>query len=228
MPNPKLKFFLVLAVMLSLSVPNVLAQSNDELKEEVGTLKARVRQLEDHVLGLQSKIDEFHNQMRNNYTQFQEGIQNNLQSFSLDLQNNLEERVRTLGYRVVNLDIVSKEYRKIDTNSGYFLIAIKKIQPLVQGGYRLSFNVGNPNLASYSGVKLDLSWGENFVGGATQTHEQWRSSLAGAKYTYDAKIPPGSWIEFFVDIPVQSTKELAYIECKMDVETVELNLKNPL
>lgn len=219
-------FVCLVALMLSGPALTARAQSNEDLQEEIATLKARMRQLEDHVLGLQSKINEFHNQMRDGYHQFQEGIQNNLQEFSTGLQNNLDERVRAMGYRVVNLDIVSKEYRKIDTNSGYFLISIKKIQPLTQGGYRLSFNIGNPNLASYSGIQLDLAWGENYNGGV-HTYDQWRKSLGGAKYTYDAKIPPGSWIEFFVDVPVQSTKELAYIECRMDVETVELNLKNP-
>ncbi len=218
-------FFAVGAILIFATC--AAAQSNEELKEQVSVLTARVRQLEDQLINLHSRVSEFHEKTTNTYGKFQEGIQNSLQDFSLQLQANLDEQVRAMGYRVVALDIVSKEYRKIDTNSGYFLIAIKKVHPSAFGGYRLTVNIGNPNLASYSGVKLDFRWGENFAGGA-QTYEQWRAGLTSAKYSYNVKIPPGSWIEFFVDIPAQSTKELAYIECMMDVETIELNVKNPL
>jgi len=223
----KISLFIVMFSVL-IFTSNATAQSTKELQEQMDNLQARVRQLEDYLVSLQTKINDFHEQMRNSYNNFQDSTQTSLQDFSLRFQNNLQERMKALDERVVILDIVSKEYRKIDTNSGHFLITIKKVQPAVlEGYYRLTFNIGNPNYASYSGIKLNLRWGESFKGGV-QTYEQWQNTLVSSKYSYNAKIPPGSWIEFFVDVPVQSTKELEYMECSMGVETIELNLKNPL
>src|SRR6266542_825054 len=46
----------------------------------------------------------------------------------------------------------------IDTNTGMFLIACDNVQPYADG-QKLTFRIGNPNFATFSGFKLKAKWG---------------------------------------------------------------------
>jgi hypothetical protein len=220
-----LKRSIIASAFLFLSVSVVSAATVEELTQQVDDLTGRVRQLEDYILLLKPNLEKTNAQMTDNFNNFQQGVNQNLQDFSIRLQVHLDDQIRANTDRVVVLDIISKEYRKIDANSGYFLIGIKKVQPLAAGSYRLTFHVGNPNFASYSGIGLNLTWGEKFDPESKVSPEQWRGSLVNAKFAYNAKLSPGTWTEFTVDVPAKSTKNLEYIECSLTMAGVELNLK---
>lgn len=222
----KMRMLGIAAVFLISVVNFVAAQNTEELLGEIDTLKGRVRQLEDYIGSLESRLQGMESSLQNNFNKFQDGVRSGLESYSRDLQINVNDQIRAFDDSTAVLDIVSKSYQKIDTNSGYFLIAIRKIEP-VTGGYRLTVNIGNPNYASYSGVKLDMRWGKRYEPSPALSYEQWRQTLIGSQYSYNAKLNPGTWIEFSIDVPADSTAQLGYIECGMDVQNVELNIRKP-
>ena len=222
----KIRLLGIAAVFLITAVNLAAAQSAEVLLGEIDTLKGRVRQLEDYIGGLESRLQGMESSLENNFNKFQDGVKSGLEVYSRDLQINVNDQIRAFDDSTAVLDIVSKSYQKIDTNSGYFLIAIRKVQPVV-GGYRLTVNIGNPNFADYSGIKLNMRWGKKYEPGPAISYDQWRQTLAGAQYSYNAKLNHGTWVEFTIDVPAESTAHLGYIECGMDVQNVELNIRKP-
>ncbi len=228
-------FFRSLTVLflLLLAIPHVSAQDStlaikteEALKQEVAELRDRVRELEDYQYSIKPRLEEWQKRIENNNNEFQANLQKNLQEYVTSLQNHLDTQIRSVNDRSVLVDVLSKEYTKIETNSGSFIIGVKKIQPLANNaGYRVTIHLGNPNFASYRGLKFNLTWGEKWDENSRQKYEEWRQTLTQGKYTHSGKVNQGSWAEVDLDIPAASMKQLAYVECSMDVESVELNLK---
>src|SRR3990167_6115033 len=122
-------------ILVLLTAGMAAAQSTEELLGEIDTLKGRVRQLEDYIGSLESRLQGMESSLENNFNKFQDGVKGGLESYSRDLQINVNDQIRAFDDTTAVLDIVSKAYQKIDTNSGYFLISIRKVEPVV-GGYR--------------------------------------------------------------------------------------------
>ena len=225
MPTRSAIFFIALTAF-SFSAPPQANSADDELQQKVFELNTRVRELEDYIDTIQRTLNKNQQDIATNFTSLQQGLQANLQNFADHLQFNLDQRLQGVNDRVAVLDILSKEYRKIDTNSGYFLIGIKKFEP-IKGGYKLTFHIGNPNFGNYSGLKLKVLWGKKFDSDNLKDYEAWRNSLTGAAYTSTLRLNAGTWNELHVDIPVNSPKNLEYMECSLDVTSIELDLKKP-
>ena len=206
----------------------VHAQTVEELQSEVNQLKSRVRSLEDYVLTLKPTLDQFNENNTKTFNNFFEHTQKSLNDYAQQLHQHVTDRMQGLDNRRVVLDAVNHGYREIQTSSGSFLISVKSFKPVFGGsGYRLTFHIGNPNYASYRGINLKLSWGEKYNEKSLQSYDQWKQALRTATFKYNGKFNPGAWTEFGVDVPAESAKELGYLECEMEMDAVELNLRNP-
>ena len=200
-----MKYFKIQKILFTASIfaflinSPIFAQTDSE--ERIKALENRVAALEEYVKKLSPTMDEF----------------------SKVLVNNLDGQVKEATGRIAVLNPVNKMFTKIETNSGMFLISVKKMEK-VDNGYRLVLEIGNPNAATYSGVKLRLHWGKKWDPTFVHpSYDEWRGSLKGAEYSYPGALESGQWTQISVDVvPAENTSQIERLECEMDVETVKL------
>ncbi|MFA5088248.1 MAG: hypothetical protein WC552_04360 [Candidatus Omnitrophota bacterium] len=213
-------------IMVLFSPRPVDAGWEEDFKQQTDELESRIRDLEDYVKNMNSSLIDFSTSIQNSFSDYKLGIQRSLEAYSYDLQTSINQKVRELDDEVVVLNLTSKGYRKVETNSGAFLVSVNNVRP-IQDGYRIAFHVGNPNFASYQGIKLKLCWGKKWDPDSAQSYEEWRKTLVSAEYFYNGKLREGTWTEINIDISPVVTKQLEHIECSLDVDSIQLNLKKP-
>ena len=222
----KLLFTIFLSIIFFLLGKPLWADVESDLKQQTLELESRIRELEDYVSIVHSSLKESYEQTQANFEEYKKSVETSLENYSKNLYASLEERLQDLDDDVVVLSLVSKGYKKIETNSGVFLISIQDVKR-IDNGYRLVMHIGNPNFASYQGITLRFRWGEKWVSGTARSYIDWRQSLMGAEYNFDGKLDQGTWTQVNVDISPATTKVLEHIECSIEVESVQLNIKNP-
>ena len=103
-----------------------------------------------------------------------------------------------------------------------FLIAVKKFQR-TEEGYRLLLNIGNPNMAKYTGMQFKFRWGKKWdMTLANVKYEDWHASLASGDYRYGGELLPGEWTEVTIDLTPAGSNQLEYIELEMEMESIVL------
>jgi hypothetical protein len=188
------KFFLIVFFVIFATVAN--AQED-----------TKVQQLEARVQALEKYIEQFNA---------------NLDNFGKNLSDQVDMKIKAGTDKVVAINPVSKKFVRIETNAGMFLLAVNKFQR-TEEGYRLELGVGNPNAAKYSGAKFKLSWGKNFdPNAANKKYDDWRKSLTNGEYAYNGELLPGQWSEITIDLTPAGSNQLEYIECEMEVESIQL------
>jgi hypothetical protein len=162
------------------------------------------------------------NQSIQRYTQ---DLEASLQDYSSKLQQNLDQRLEHMGRKSVVLNPFSATYQSIETNTGLFLIAIERMEQ-IENGVRLHVNVGNPNYADYTDFTLRFIWGKKRMGEHGSTYEEWRRTLKGVEVAFNGKLAKGKWNSMTVDLTPVGEGELGYLECEMNVRSVELETEN--
>jgi hypothetical protein len=190
-------------------------------QQQESELEWRVQKLEKYVETFHPTIKELSNNLNKSIQEYTKDLESSLENYSQKLQINLDERLNNIDRKIVILNPYSKSYQSIETNTGMFLISVGKVEPL-EAGVRLHLNIGNPNYADYQNFQLKLIWGSKWTGGFTTTYEQWRQSLNGAEYTFQGKLEKGKWNTVTVDLSPTDGGRLEYIECEMEVSSVEL------
>ncbi len=157
-----------------------------------------------------------------------EKLRPTLDGLTKNLLENIDERMEALADKVIVLNPVSKKFSKIETNAGEFLLAVHKMEK-IENGYRLVLHIGNPNQAVYGGVKLKLRWGKKWEASFIKpTYEEWRRSLTIGQYSYLGSLESGRWTEVTVDLVPAQFQQIEYIECEMEVNTIQLQKVNTL
>lgn len=171
--------------------------------QQIQLLESKVARLEDYIEQIEPAFNDFSN----------------------DLDEHLKMRIDRAVGNVVYLDPLSKDFYKIETNAGLFLIAIKEINKL-EKGYLMKLRVGNPNNASYEGVKLTVSWGKPWDPRAiNKNFNDWRKSLLTAEYNFSGALESGTWTEIAVELTPIQLGHWGHIECSMDIKTIKLQKK---
>ena len=147
-----------------------------------------------------------------------------IEKYSARLERSLESKILGLSDRTIELDPYDPSYKRIDTATGMFFISVREVEP-VQGGYRLSLQIGNPNYADFRDFTLRLVWGSRWNPNSKLTYEQWRDSLTGAQYSFKGKLERGKWNPIDIEMVPATKADLAYIECELGVSSLELELR---
>jgi len=184
-------------------------------------LEERVTQIEKYLDTIRPTLLDFSDQLQKSVQDYTTQLETSLTDFSQGLQADVDQRLAVVDKKSVVLDPTSKEFQRIDTNTGVFLISVDKLEK-IDDGYRLALNVGNPNYADYRDFSIQLLWGDKWDGGRIKSYEQWRSSLKGAEYSFQGALKKGQWSRVEVDIAPADSSQLGYIECRMAVLSVEM------
>lgn len=205
------------SMLLFLSLTNRLAFS----QQPDLALESRVENLEEYVATFQPTLVELSNDLNKSIQEYTKGLESSLDSYSRKLQINIDERLSRIDSTSVVLNPFSREYQSIKTNTGFFLLAVEKLES-IENGVRLHLNIGNPNFADYQDFKIKLIWGQKWAGEHVIAYDEWRGSLTGAEFTFRGKIKKGKWNPMTVDLIPAVQGQLGYLECELNVSSVEL------
>ena len=209
----------------SLSVMAAIFLMNEEAfaQQSDTTLERRVTALENYVETIQPTFVEMSDTFNNSIQRYTQDLESSLENYSQTLQRNLDRRLDGFGRKTIVLNPFSAAYQSIETNTGIFLIAIERMEQ-IENGVRLHVNVGNPNFADYNDFTLKFIWGRKRTGDYKISYDQWRQSLKGVEATFRGKLEKGKWNSIAVDLSPVGQGELSYLECEMNVTSVELGI----
>ena len=196
----------------------VWAQQNDPALEQ------RVSALENYTEALDTAILELSNTFNKSIQEYTQGLEASLEDYSKQLQVSIDERLNAQDKKVAILNPYARSYQAIDSNSGVFLIAIERVEP-IDNGFRLHLNIGNPNYADFQNFKLKFFWGPGWGGSHVISYNQWHGQLNGAEFSFQGKIEKGMWNAMTVDLVSAEKNDLGYLECELSVSGVELGYK---
>jgi len=196
--NRNLRVILFCLGWFTVAVP--LAGADEFTDQKISQLEAKVSAMEQYIEDLAPRLN----------------------NFSKDLYDTVDQRMRFSSDKVVVLNPISKKFVKIETNGGDFLIAVENMSK-IRNGYRLTFRIGNPSVATISNIKLRLLWGKRWdPKNVRPTYEDWRKSLVGAEYTFNGTMAPNAWTQVSVDATPANIRQFDHLECEMTVGAVEL------
>jgi len=143
-------------------------------------------------------------------------------------------KARTSRFDSLLLDPTEKGFGRIDTTSGFFLVAVRDLKPYLDG-YRLSLAIGNPVAATYEGLKLKFTWqrpvpsqkeGESDEQ-YSKRYDEWAQSEPHEKeVSFTETLHPASWNTISVVISPATPEELSQLEItSMQTDRVSLSRK---
>jgi len=203
-------------LIIFLPVP-VFAQSTADLD-------ARLRAVEDYLEKLPPSMATYAGSLEESINKYTKNLENGLNKYSQKLEESVESKLLGLNQKMIELDVQSGAYKKIETPTGSFLIAVNSSEP-VRGGYKLSLQIGNPNYADYRDFTLRIVWGKRWDENSIVTYQQWRDSLTGSVYNFNGQLLRGKWNTVEVELIPATAEDLGYIECEMGVASIELDTR---
>jgi hypothetical protein len=123
------------------------------------------------------------------------------------------------AYKSVVLDMTSRNYQRIDTDTGTFLISIEDASPYLDG-YRIVLNIGNPSFAAYKGFKLTVKWNTSYKKGMDP--QQWINAERTKEISFVGSLDAGSWNRVEMLLPSTTGEQLGYFVVSMETSTVSL------
>ncbi len=212
---------------------NLLKESLESSKNDVASLKLEISALkkqsdeikEQDVASLKFEISELQKQKEEI-----KKIANSKIGVGSDAIFNIHKRLWALEqYNSVSFDPTGqKNFQRLDTNNGTFLIILDNVTPYLDG-LRVTLSIGNPSAATYSGLKLNVSWGKRFpVYEENKLDEYMKNSAIANASTKQKEISltdslqPGSWNKVTFNISPASAKEFGRLEVTLTTDQVVL------
>ena len=217
------KIFSFIGLFVSVAIILLFASDIAFSQQSNATLERRLEALENYVATIQPTLVELSDNFNSSIQQYTNDLESSLEAYSRKLQKNLDQRLDGLNRKTIVLNPFSKDYQTIQTNTGTFLIAVERVEP-IERGVRLHINIGNPNYADYRNFKLKFVWGRKRAGEYAIPYDQWRRSLKGVEFTFNGRIEKGKWNAMAVDLVPVDQGQLSYLECEMNVSSVELGV----
>lgn len=119
----------------------------------------------------------------------------------------------------VNLDVSSRGYQRLDTESGSFLVVIQDVSPYLNG-QRLKLNVGNLSYITYRGFTIRATWAKKLTTGMKIA--DWRTSRQEKEITFTDTLLPGRWNSVDLLLVPATAEQLGYLTIAMNTSEVYL------
>lgn len=113
----------------------------------------------------------------------------------------------------------SKGYTTINTNLGNFLVSLESLTKYANG-YKAVFNIGNPNLVTFNGLKIDVGWGEDTS--PTNKNSAPKKKFKTNKITVNKPILPGVWNKISIILAPATAKETGIIGLTLTADKILL------
>jgi hypothetical protein len=127
-----------------------------------------------------------------------------------------------------SFDVAARGYAKVEHNNGFFLLALKDVQPKGDG-QALTFHFGNPFASEYAGVKFKAKWGprvaRNLKGAEwTKARSEAEAQMQEMEITLTDRIAAGSWNPITFTIAPAPADKTGVIEIR-EMKTDSLSLR---
>jgi hypothetical protein len=144
------------------------------------------------------------------------------------LETNRQEIYRRLSnaefassrYRTATLDLASKNYQRLDTDMGSFMVAAESVEPYLDG-YKVVLSIGNPMLATFNGFKLRVEWATSITKAAD--YETWEKTRQQKEISFTEPLQPGRWNQVELLLPSTKPDQLGYFNLSLDISTISLS-----
>lgn len=129
------------------------------------------------------------------------------------VEDRLAKVEQTLGaHKAITLKPGQTGYSILETDMGRIPVAIARIEPNGTGS-RVVLDFGNPSAARLTGMKARIEYGANDGNAANTTNtanDGKTAPLMGSTQSVDfaapEPLPPGSWRQYSIDLPVAPTQ----------------------
>ncbi|MFC1480153.1 DUF3251 domain-containing protein [Candidatus Omnitrophota bacterium] len=208
-------------IFVFLIVPGILSLQGCS-REDI--TQPQYQQLQQRIDGLEQRIERRH--YKN--VEFQMNVQRHITQLAQLAQRGkispLEKDVSP--YKAIMIDPAEKGFQKIETATGYFLVACESVNPH-SDGYKLTLIIGNPAAVTYSGFALRVTWGEKFDEKSAK-FEEWKNSLKEKKHLFASNIlRPGAWSRVELDLSPATPEELGFIQLAMATGSITFGTVAP-
>lgn len=184
-------FFIIIAITYLCSCSEYIKPNNSKLSE----LKSLINKLQDKIEELENKST----QLKYKIAPLQAQI------------NMLSEKVSSIQNPLAIFTPSSKGYTTINTNNGNFLVSLDSLTKYANG-YKAVFNIGNPNLVTFNGVKINVAWGKDNSSSKFKTNN----------VTINKPILPGVWNKVSVVLSPATANETGIIVLTLSVDKILL------
>lgn len=111
----------------------------------------------------------------------------------------------------------SKGYTTINTNLGNFLVSLESLTKYANG-YKAVFSIGNPNLVTFNGLKINVAWGEDVSNKNSDPQKKFKTN----EITINKPILPGVWNRVSIILAPATAKETGIIALTLTADKILL------
>jgi hypothetical protein len=128
--------------------------------------------------------------------------------------------------KFVSLSLDEKGYTPVQVTIGQLLVSAKSATPYLDG-YKVNFQIGNPQSVTYNGATVTLKWGPSATP-SVYSNQVARAAWQNAQKTKTedllSELLPGYWNDEEIIVTPATTEELRNLQ--ISIETSTLSLKN--
>jgi uncharacterized coiled-coil protein SlyX len=190
----------------------------DSLKTTLNGYDNRIGKVEDQAAWQSNSLNNVIAYFASQITRQQASISNlSVQVFYLNLKSDNTEGI----FDAAN----STGFSRINTHSGFFLVALKDVEPYLDG-YKVNLDVGNPLAATYKNLKFQVSWGKKFdinqFTNDANAYQTWSTNLHSKEISVPDDLSAGTWNKVQLVLSPAKSDELSYISIKLSTDTASL------
>ena len=127
------------------------------------------------------------------------------------------------AYQSILLDLGSRSFQRLDTDTGSFLVSVQDASPYLDG-YRVTLEIGNPSFATYAGFELTAKWNSQYDWSSYNdgTFDKWQKSERNKEVSFTSSLMPGKWNTVELILPSTTGQQLGYFVLSMKTHVVSL------
>jgi Protein of unknown function (DUF3251) len=123
----------------------------------------------------------------------------------------------------VVLDLTSRKFERLDTDTGMFLVSVEDASPYLDG-YRVTLSIGNPSSATYRGFVLHAKWNSSYDWAKYEeaSFQKWQKAERTKDDSFTEFLEPGKWNKVDLLLPSTSGTQLGYFLLSMETNSLSL------
>lgn len=130
--------------------------------------------------------------------------------------------------KFVSLSLDEKGYIPVETTLGQLLVASGTATPYMDG-YKIDFQIGNPQSVTYDGVTVTLKWGPSAnptIFTNNTALKEWQNAQKTKTDKLLSRLLPGYWNNAEVIVAPATTEEIRNLEISIETGTLLLGTES--
>ena len=178
--------------------PGATPSSAEEQQREMADLRAEIE-------SLQKRVEYF-------------GARENLLALHVNDKQDREDSV--------SLDFTQPDYRRLNTDNGFLLVAAEQAVPY-QNGFKISLKVANPLSVSYSGLTAKIRWAKRYDTNqfTPDSYAAWQKSIREKNVSLPDVLEKGTSKKIELTVAPATAEEIGYVKLSINTKTAIIDAK---